>query len=126
MTSPEQALARAQASAAERRADGAYAEARPSPEGPPAIEGAELKLYQWAFIEPDPSRVRSLRHAGAPITALKRLLLRLLVQYHVQLIGDQTRFNVMLLGYVNRLETRITELEARLEQRDGDQRPAGS
>jgi hypothetical protein len=126
MTSPEQALARAQASAAERRAEGAYAEARPSRAGPPAAEGAELKLYQWAFIEPDLSRVRSLRRAGAPITALKRLLLRLLVQYHVQLIGDQTRFNVMLLGYVSRLEMRITELEARLDECDGDQRTPAS
>ncbi len=112
MSAPEDALGRARAAAAQMRASGAYAEARATRPGPPPPEAAELKLYQWALIEPDIAHVRSLRRFGAPVTALKRLLLRLLVQYHVQLISEQTRFNVMLLGYVRRLESRIEELEA--------------
>jgi hypothetical protein len=120
MTTPEQALGLARERALEQRAAGAYADARPSRPGPPPPEGIALKLYQWAFIEPDTSHVRSLRRTGAPVTFVKRLLLRLLVQYHVQLVGDQTRFNVMLLGHVNRLERRVEELEARLGERDSD------
>lgn len=122
MTAPEDAVARARAAAAEMRAQGAYADARAAE---PAAPATELKLYQWAIVEPDVSWVRSTRRFGAPITALKRLLLRLLVQYHVQLIADQTRFNVTLLGHVQRLEARIAELEARLGE-DDESRAGGA
>jgi hypothetical protein len=116
MTTPEEALAQARRNAEQMRAEGAYAGAAPVRRGPSAIEGSELKLYQWAIIEPDLGMVRSTRRLGAPVTALKRMLLRLLVQYHMQLTGEQTRFNMTLVGYVKRLELRIEELEARLEQ----------
>jgi hypothetical protein len=119
VSAPEDALDRARAAAAEMRAAGAYSEARATRPGPPPPEAAELKLYQWALIDPDVRQVRSTRRFGAPLTALKRLLLRLLVQYHLQLISEQTRFNVMLLGYVRRLESRIEELEARLPPEPG-------
>ena len=116
VTTPEQALATARESAAAMRAGGAYAEAKPIRLGPSATADPELKLYQWALIEPDLSEVRSTRRFGAPITALKRLLMRLLIQYHMQLTGHQSRFNVAMVGYVRRLEQRIEELEARLEE----------
>jgi hypothetical protein len=117
VSTPEQALAQARASAAAMREQGAYGEAAPIGLGPPSPESVELKLYGWALLEPDVSQVRSTRRLGAPVTALKRLLLRLLLQYHMQLTADQTRFNVALLGYVKRLEERVAELEARLEER---------
>jgi hypothetical protein len=114
MSRPEDALEQARAAAAEMRAAGAYGEARPSLPGPPPPELVDLKLYQWAFIEPDLRQVRSTRRFGAPLTAVKRALLRLLIQYHVQLIGEQTRFNAVMVGYVHRLEARIAELEEEL------------
>jgi hypothetical protein len=117
VTAPEDALAAARAAAASMRATGAYADARAIEPGPPPAESSELKLYQWAFIEPDLSEVRSTRRLGAPVTLLKRLLLRLLGQYHAQQLAEQTRFNVMLLGYVKRLETRIEQLEQQVRER---------
>jgi hypothetical protein len=117
VTAPEDALTQARAAAGDMRSQGAYAEARPIEPGPPAAESSELKLYQWAFIEPDVGEVRSTRRFGAPITFGKRLLLRLLGQYHGQLLAEQTRFNIMLLGYVRRLETRIEQLEQQVRER---------
>jgi hypothetical protein len=73
-----------------------------------------VKLFEWALIEPDVREVRSTRRLGAPITALKRGLLRLLLQYHTSLLAEQTRFNVNLLMHVKRLEDRVEELERRL------------
>ena len=81
------------------------------PDAEPGLEG----LFEWARIEPDIADVRSTRRLGAPITALKRGLLRLLEQYHAQLLADQTRFNVHVLGHLRRLENRIEELERRLD-----------
>lgn len=115
---PEDAIERARRQAAEMRAQGAYADAAAIRPGPTLGETSELKLYQWALIEPDTSDVRSTRRLGAPITVLKRLLLRLLVQYHLQLTGEQTRFNVALLSRVRALEQRVAELEARLRDQD--------
>lgn len=87
-----------------------------------APEAASLeKLRRWSFIEIDPAEVvYSTRRLGAPITALKRLLVRLRAQYDNELTGQQTRFNVHLLAYVTELERRVAELEARL----GEQPPA--
>jgi hypothetical protein len=62
-------------------------------------------------IEVDPEGVYSTRRLGAPITALKRLLLRLLRQYHVELESQQTRFNIALLTYLRDLEARVGRLE---------------
>jgi hypothetical protein len=67
------------------------------------------------MIEPDVREVRSTRRLGAPMTWLKLGLVRLLRQYHAQLVSQQTRFNVHMLGQVRRLEARIEELERKLE-----------
>src|ERR1700738_2637904 len=99
------------------RASGAYGEggARRPLQATGAITTG--KLFEWALIEPDVSDVRSTRRAGAPITALKRLLLRLLAQYHGELIAEQTRCNVNLVSHVRHLEERIEELEEQLARR---------
>lgn len=117
MTAPEEALEQARRAAAEMRADGAYTEddARAAPV-PREVDVP--KLYRWALIEPDACQIRSPRRLGAPITAVRRLLLRLLFVYHMQLIAEQTRFNVALLQYTKRLEQRIAELEARPGKED--------
>jgi hypothetical protein len=115
MTEPEEALERARAAAAQMRAAGAYAdEGTIDPEPSDSITLA--KLYEWALIEPDLRDVRSTRRYGAPMTALKHGLLRLLGQYHSALIAEQTRFNVNLLGHLKRLEDRIEALERRAEK----------
>ena len=114
---PEEALAEARRRAAAGREAGTYQDAdelaklgltRPR-------EGMGL-LYDWAFIEPDREQVMSTRRLGWPITAIKRGLMRLLRQYHGQLEGEETRFNVHLLAYTAGLERRIAELEARNER----------
>lgn len=111
---PEDALAAARAAAAEMRAEGAYAQAVESRPGPPSPETWRGLLWHWAFVDPDLSEVRSIRRYGAPITALKRVLLRLLAQYHALLTTEQARFNVVLLGEVRALERRVGELERAL------------
>jgi hypothetical protein len=113
VTEPEDALARARATVAEMRATGEYpaAEARGETE-PPATPSFQ-SLLEWAVVEPDLRNVRSTRRLGAPVTALKRGLLRLLAQYHAELIAEQTRFNVNVLRYVRALEERVEELERR-------------
>jgi hypothetical protein len=63
-------------------------------------------LERWAAIEVDPESVYSTRKAGAPITAVKRMLLRLLRQYHVELEAKQTRFNVAMVERLRELERR--------------------
>jgi len=116
VTEPEDAVQRARLAASQMRAGGAYA----SDEGaidPQPVDSVTLgKLYEWALIEPDLRDVRSTRRLGAPMTALKRGLLRLLAQYHAALIAEQTRFNVNLLVHLKRLEDRIEELERRAEK----------
>ncbi len=118
MSTPEQALERARAELAAMRASGAYGEQavrRPLPSTGAITTG---KLFEWALIEPDLRDVRSTRRGGAPITAFKRQLLRLLAQYHGELIAEQTRFNVNLVSHVRHLEERIEELEQRLADRE--------
>jgi hypothetical protein len=116
VTSPEDALPRARAAAAAMRAEGAYgAESGDRTTGP---EPTTLEnLFEWAMIDPDLREVRSTRRLGAPVTLLKLGLVRLLNQYHAELISQQTRFNVHVLGHVRRLETRIEELERRERDR---------
>jgi hypothetical protein len=80
------------------------------------------KLLEWALVDPDPAKVYSTRRLGAPITLVKRALLRALRQYHAQLLAEQTRFNIQLTVYVSRLEDRVRELEDRLAA-EGDDRP---
>ena len=115
MTGPEEALELARRAVEERRAAGGYAESS----GPAAEELSrpgevppEL-LREWALLSVDPELVYSTRRVGAPITLLKRVLLRLMRQYTLELEARQTRFNVALLS-------RLAELEGRLERLERD------
>jgi hypothetical protein len=112
VTDPEHAVEQARAAAVTMRAQGAYAEEGPAAAG----EGSTTleNLFEWAMIDPDLREVRSTRKLGAPVTLLKLGLVRLLNQYHAELISQQTRFNVHVLGHVRRLETRIEELERKV------------
>jgi hypothetical protein len=108
---PEDALAAAMAEAERRRAAGGYAE----PEGSTTIEPLDqvtrAQLLEWALIEPDLSKLRSTRRGGAPITWVKRMLLRGLQQYHNEVTYQQTRFNIHLLRKLLELEERVERLE---------------
>ena len=117
MTDPELALEQARAAAATMRAQGGYQD-----DGPAASAEADPleNLFEWAMIDPDLREVRSTRKLGAPVTLLKLGLVRLLNQYHAELISQQTRFNVHVLGHVRRLETRIDELERIVGSRKHD------
>jgi hypothetical protein len=125
MTDPERALEHARTTAAAMRADGAYPD--PDAAGDSRVEGPTPttleNLFEWAMIDPDLREVRSTRKLGYPVTLFKLGLVRLLNQYHAELISQQTRFNVHVLGHVRRLETRIEELErtvGRQRTQDGE------
>lgn len=120
MTEPEQALEQARAAAASMRERGAYGTPPGSHQNEPPPASAAEQLLGFALIEPDVREVRSLRRWGAPVTALKRGLLRLLLQYHTSLIAEQTRFNVNLLAHVRVLEERIEALEREAAERGPD------
>jgi len=111
VTEPEQALGQARAAAAEMRAAGVYTAEEVRAEIEPPAVSTMAQLLEWAVIDPDPREVHSTRRLGAPITAFKRGLLRLLAQYHAELIAEQTRFNINMLRYVRQLEERVAELE---------------
>ena len=111
---PEEALEHARAEAARKRAEGAY---REDPDAARELEDAitgpvtPQQLREWALIEVDTGLLRSTRRAGAPVTGVKRILLRLLRQYTNELEAQQTRFNVGVLARLEELEARIAELE---------------
>lgn len=110
-------MERARASAASMRASGAYGEETGGLQlGPEPVTTA--KLAEWALIEPDTSVVGSTQRFGAPVTHAKRLLLRLLAQYHAEVLARQARFNVGVVGELRRLEERIDALERRLRGDD--------
>jgi hypothetical protein len=69
------------------------------------------RLAQWAIIEPLESELYSTRRFGRPITAIKRLLLRLMRQYLDQVTAQQSRFNAHLAAHVIALEDRVAALE---------------
>lgn len=110
MTTPDDALEAARRAVAQRRAAGGYADVGSEGmldasilDGEP---GREL-LSQWAVIEIDPDEfVYSTRAAGAPVTLVKRLLVRLLRQYFLELEARQTRFNIAVLARLDALEER--------------------
>ena len=110
---PEEALAAARAEVEALRAAGRYGE----PEGPLGVEPTERvtreRLLEWALVEPDPELVYSTRRLGAPITFVKRGLIRALRQYHGQMLAQQTRFNLGVVAYLTALEARVRELEER-------------
>ena len=107
MRSPEEALAQARASAAASGAEG--------PEESGALENPRhvslQRLTEWAVIEPEEAEVYSTRRWGAPITAVKRVLVRLMRQYISSVSGQQTRFNVYALGELMALQERVRALE---------------
>lgn len=113
MTRPEDALEHARAEAARKRAAGEYAAV-----GAAALDDSIVSarpsielLSRWAVIEGDPQLLYSTRRAGAPITALKRMIVHLLRQYLVEVEARQTRFNIALLASVQELEARVARLE---------------
>jgi len=108
VSTPEDAAEGAREEAERRRAAGGYA--RVGSRGPldeSIVHGAPSRelLAQWAVIEIDADEViYSTRKGGAPITFFKRLLVRLLRQYFVELEARQTRFNIALLERLDALE----------------------
>jgi hypothetical protein len=111
VTSPEEALEQARRAVAEARARGEYAEG--PGEAAAALERrlaaerpSDELLREWALVRVDPEVVYSTRRGGAPLTALKRGLLRLLRQYTNELEAQQSRFNFALLARLRELEER--------------------
>jgi hypothetical protein len=113
MMKPEDALARARAAADEQRAAGAYGDDLHGFEVEAEEEPSKGRLARWALIAPDPDDVYSTRRLGAPITLLKRGLLRLLAQYHRQLLAQQSRFNAQVVRKLEGLDERVAQLEER-------------
>lgn len=107
---PEEALARARA------------EAQPYDEGPVSLDASPVgrmetgRLVEWSVIRPELERVYSTRRAGAPITFVKRLLIRALHQYYGQAIAQETRYNALATAHILNLEDRVRELEKRLAE----------
>jgi hypothetical protein len=113
MTRPEDALAEARAEVERLKALGRYGEAAAGLTVQPLDQVTRAQLLEWALIEPDVSNLRSTRRAGAPITWVKRMLLRGLQQYHNDVLYQQSRFNIHVLRKVLELEDRIEKLERR-------------
>ena len=120
MSRPEDALTAARRAAARRAAEDGP-ESTPITRFGPAHEEIRARLSEWAVPDPSGYTVGSIRRYGAPITWGKRLLVRLLAQYHGQLLSDQARFNVLILGYVRSLEERVQLLEEQLAGPTGDE-----
>jgi hypothetical protein len=111
---PEEAIAAARAEVERIKAAGGYVEDAAESLRIQPLDGiSQAQLLEWALIEPDLTKLRSTRRAGAPITWVKRMLLRGLQQYHNEVLYQQTRFNIHLLRRVLELEDRIDELEKR-------------
>ena len=62
------------------------------------------RLSELAVIEVDHAALYSTRRGGAPVTAFKRLLLRLMRQYFVELEARQTRFNLAVVAKLREQE----------------------
>ena len=115
MTRPEDAPEEARRAAERKRAEGGYAQTTGEDALDATILGGRAPmelLSEWAVIEIEPGLLYSTRRGGAPITAVKRLLLRLMRQYLVELEARQTRFNLGLLASVRQLERRVEALES--------------
>jgi hypothetical protein len=87
----------------------------------PADDVTAGQLLDWAVIEPDESKTYSTRRLGAPVTWVKRGLLRALHQYHRELLAEQTRFNLLLTARMQQLEQRVRALE---KEREGGSPPS--
>jgi hypothetical protein len=125
---PEEALEEAR----RRAGEGPALHGSPASESTQSVEDARReslrRLAIWAVIEPEEAEVYSTRRLGAPITLLKRFLVRLLRQYLVQISAQQSRFNAHVAAHVISLEDRVAALEQAAprrstpEARDGEQR----
>ena len=89
--------------------------ARERAAGRPAVDGALDETFEFeaptierlselAVIEVDHTTLYSTRRGGAPVTWLKRLLLRLMRQYFVEAEARQTRFNLAVVAKLRELE----------------------
>ena len=117
MTEPAEALRRARAAAEKGRARGDYAEANPSLDASPVTRISETRLVEWSLIDPDLERVYSTRRLGAPITWVKRLLIRAIRQYVGEAIAQESRYNAQATAHILNLEDRVRDLEEQLERR---------
>ena len=107
MTRPEDALERARAAAGSEPAAGEVAR---SFERDVAAEApTDDVLREWAVISVDSGSVYSNRRLGAPLTLMKRALMRLMRQYTAEIEAQQTRFNLGVLGRLRELERRRGE-----------------
>jgi len=101
---PEGAAEHARAQAGRKREQGRYPALAPG-----ALEGSIGEpglddLERWARIHVDPAGAYSTRRLGAPVTGVKRLMMRLLRQQQLELEAQQTRFNVAVVEHLRRLE----------------------
>lgn len=120
---PEDALEVARERAAAARACGAYADDLSGFAIEPTDRVSTETLMEWAVIEPDDSLMRSTRRLGAPITWLKRLLLRGLQQHFNEITSQESRFHMHLLVHVAELEDRVARLEEELAEARGERAP---
>ncbi|MCW3013176.1 MAG: hypothetical protein JWO02_268 [Solirubrobacterales bacterium] len=122
---PEDALDAAREAAADARARGEYTQDLSGFAIAPTDRVSVEQLMEWAVIEPDESKMRSTRRLGAPITFVKRLMLRGLQQHFNELTMLQARFNLHLLVRMTELEDRVIALEREAAQRRADGAGAG-
>jgi hypothetical protein len=101
---PENAADAARAAAERKRREGLYPADTVAHLGKPPSGPDLARLREWAIIEVDSGLLYSTRKGGAPITWLKRMLLRLLRQYTTEIEAQQTRFNVGVVAYLESLE----------------------
>ncbi len=101
---PEDAAQHARAQAARKREEGRYPPLAPGALEDSIGEPGLADLERWARIHVDPAGAYSTRRLGAPVTAVKRLMLRLLRQQQLELEAQQTRFNVAVVEHLRRLE----------------------
>lgn len=112
MKDPQQALEAA------RRAAAPEQESELAPWSLEDPAASARRLAEWAIIEPEQAEVYSTRRLGRPITAVKRLLIRMLQQYLGQMSAQQSRFNAQVAAHVVRLEERVQALEEAARERD--------
>jgi hypothetical protein len=117
---PDEAVEAARTAAAEARARGEYTRDLSGFAIAPTDRVSVEQLMEWAVIEPDETKMRSTRRLGAPITVVKRLMLRGLQQHFNELTMLQARFNLHLLVRMTELEDRVIALEREAAKRRAD------
>jgi hypothetical protein len=103
---PEDAIEEARRAASGRTAPGGEA-SEAFERALDAERPSDELMLEWAAIRVDPKLLYSTRRFGAPMTAVKRALLRLLRQYTNELEAQQSRFNFAVLGRLRELEQRV-------------------